>query len=99
MGFTKCAAPTKVACKAAVAAVENDVKAIVEALKSIKGPKDLVLKIVDNMFNDSEDIFGELAAASKAFKESQYMGSGRELGMAFRRMLVGKSSSPSMTFI
>merc|ERR1712228_877280 len=91
--FTKCAAPAKATCKAAIGAVENDVKAIVAALKAIKGPKDLVLKIVDNLFSDSEDIFGELSAASKAFKASQYMGSGRQLGMALYRMLVGKSNS------
>merc|ERR1711972_268149 len=91
--FTKCAAPAKATCKAAIGAVENDVKAIVAALKAIKGPKDLVLKIIDNIFDDSEDIFGELSAASKAFKAAQYMGSGRQLGMAFHRMLVGKSNS------
>merc|ERR1712066_304407 len=97
--FTKCAAPAKATCEAAIGAVENDVKAIVAALKAIKGPKDLVLKIVDNLFSDSEDIFGELSAASKAFKAAQYMGSGRQLGMAFHRMLVGKSNSTTQLIV
>merc|ERR1712066_1088525 len=97
--FTKCAAPAKATCKAAIGAVENDVKAIVAALKAVKGPKDLVLKIIDNLFTDSEDIFGELSNASKAWKAVQYMGSGRQLGMAFHRMLVGESNSTTTTLI
>merc|ERR1712060_288687 len=90
--FVKGAAPTKATCKAAVSAVERDVKAIVAVLKQIKGPKDLVLKVVDNLFNDGEEIFGEISTASKSYRAGQYMGSGRDLGMAFRRMLVGKAN-------
>merc|ERR1712241_1111428 len=90
--FVKGAASTRETCKSAVVAVENDVKAIVSALKSIHGPEDLVLKIVDHIFEDSEDIFGELSAASKAYRLAEYVGSGRQLGMAFRRMLVGATA-------
>merc|ERR1712228_189489 len=97
--FTKCAAPARATCQAAIGVVENDVKAIVAALKAIKGPKDLVLKIVANFFSDSEDIFDELSAASKAFKAAEYMGSGRQLGMAFHRMLVGLPNSEPPTLI
>merc|ERR1712176_691697 len=97
--FTKCGAPAKATCKAAIGAVENDVKAIVAALKAIKGPKDLVLKVVDNLFTDSEDVFGEISSASKKWKAAQYMGSGRQLGMAFHRMIVGKPNSTIPTLI
>merc|ERR1719401_3334855 len=92
--FVKGAAPTKATCKAAVSAVERDVKAIVAVLKQIKGPKDLVLKVIDNLFGDGEEIFGDMSTASKSYRVGQYMSSGRDLGMAFRRMLVGK---PNMT--
>merc|ERR1712190_271275 len=90
--FVKGAAPTKATCKAAVSAVEHDVKAIVAVLEQIKGPKDLVLKVVDNLFGDGEEIFGDFSIASKSYRAGQYMGSGRGLGMAFRRMLVGKAN-------
>merc|ERR1712226_1082216 len=93
--FVKGAAPTKATCKAAVSAVERDVKAIVAVLEQIKGPKDLVLKVVDNLFGDGEEIFGDLSTSSKSYRAGQYMGSGRDLGMAFRRMLIGKPNVTS----
>merc|ERR1712194_948045 len=94
--FVKGAAPTKATCAAAVSAVEADVKTIIAALKSVHGIKGLIFKLIDNFFGDGDEIFGELSAAAKAYRLAQYVGSGRELGMALRRMLVGKvSPSPA----
>merc|ERR1712113_848742 len=92
--FVKGEANTKATCKAAVVAVENDVKTIISSLKSIHGVKDLVAKIIDDVLLDGEDIFGELSAAGKAYGLADYFGSGRQLGMAFRRLLVGGPPAP-----
>lgn len=84
---------TKTTCKV----VEGDVKAIMQALKQIKGPKDLLVHIVDNFFDDGEPIFGGLAAAERAYKTGwDFMTAGEELGKVFRRMLVGEiNAAPS----
>jgi len=87
----KGAASTKATCKAASAEIKIDIKAIISALMKIHGPKDFVIHIVDNLFTDGAKIFGELAAAGKNYKATQYLSSGRELGMAFRRMVVGEA--------
>merc|ERR1712087_1039580 len=67
----------------------GNVKAIISAILKFKGPKDAVIHIVDNLFADGETIFEELGEAGKEYKEAKYMGSGHNLGMAFRRILVG----------
>lgn len=94
--FVKGIKVTKAACKDAVSSVENDVKAIISALRHIHGPKDLLLNLFHNVLSFGEDIFGELSRAAEAYRAAQYMGSGRELGMAFRRMLLGE---PNVTTV
>merc|ERR1711879_212908 len=88
--LVKGAAATKDTRKAAVLAVGHDVNEIIDVLKHIKGPEDLVLKIINNMFADSEEIFGDLSTADKVYRSPQYMVSGRELGMALRHILIGR---------
>merc|ERR1712203_714766 len=93
--FVKGITVTKAACNDAVLAVEIDVKAIISGLKHMHGLKDLVFHLVENFFKFSEDIFGELALADKDYHDAQYMSSGRELGMAFRRILLGTVTMPT----
>jgi hypothetical protein len=86
------------AAKTTCKVVGADVKAIVQALKQIHGPKDLVIHIVDNFFGDGEPIFGGLAAAERAYKTGwDFMTAGQELGKVFRRMLVGEINAASKT--
>merc|ERR1711920_395489 len=79
--------------------VLTDLKNILASLRQIKGPKDLVIHIVDHMFEDSEQIFAELAAAEHAYKTGwDYMTAGQQLGMSVRRMLIGEGGdSPTPT--
>lgn len=78
--------------------VASDLKLIAGALKKIHGPKDLVTHIVTNLFEDGEKIFGQLAAAEHAYKTGwDYMTTGQNLGMVFRRLLVGELNSTSVT--
>merc|ERR1712039_682156 len=83
-------ASVKATCATAAKETVQDVEAIVRVLKSRKGPKDIILHSIDNLFDDGEKIFGELSAAGKVYKTADYMGSGRQLGMALRRILVGE---------
>jgi len=86
------------AAKATCNVVRKDVTSIIKAMKQIKGPKDLVIHIVDHMFDDGENIFAELSAAIKAYKTGwDFMTAGQQLGMAFRRMLVGEVNAASTT--
>jgi hypothetical protein len=83
-------------CKAAGEVAKADVKAIVEAIKKIHGIEGLIDNIVHNLFADGEIIFGELAAAEHAHRTKDAIGSGRQLGMALRRCLVG-AAHPNST--
>merc|ERR1712070_1296559 len=56
------------AAKTTCKVVGADVMAIIQALKQIHGPKDLVIHIVNNFFDDGEAIFGGLAAAVRDYK-------------------------------
>jgi len=86
------------AAKTTCKVVGADVTAIIQALRQIHGPKDLVIHIVDNLFDDGEPIFGELASAERAYKTGwDFMTAGQELGKAFRRMLVGEVRTASTT--
>lgn len=86
------------AAKAKCKKLGADAKKIIGQLKKIHGPKDLVIHIVSNLFDDGEKIFGELAAAESAYKTGwDYMTAGTQLGMAFRRMLVGESNTTMTT--
>merc|ERR1712190_509131 len=78
-------------CKDVPKIIVTNVKAIISAIRKFKGPKDAVIHIVDNLFADGETIFEELGEAGKDYKETKYMGSGHNLGMAFRRILVGNA--------
>lgn len=86
-------------CEASLKVTIKDIKAIVAGLKEIHGPKDLVMHILDNLFSDGENIFGELASAAASHKSKDCMDAGRYMGMAFRRTLVGEAKPNSTTLI
>merc|ERR1740121_867186 len=71
--------------------VVSDLKSLMHALRQIKGPRDLVHRVVNHLFDDSDKIFGELSAADKAYKTGwDYMTAGQQMGMSMRRMLIGE---------
>lgn len=92
----KSAAATKAACKAVSTEIKANVHAIVAALKQIKGPKDFVIHVIDNLFSNAENIFTNLSEAGRAYRTAEYRDSGRQLGHVFRMMLVG-NAGPNTT--
>jgi len=72
--------------------VEADLKTLIGAIKQVPHqPKALFLEIVHNLLQDGNKILAELSASEKAYKTGRdYQTSGQNLGMAFRRMLVGE---------
>jgi len=61
------------------------------SLKQLHGPRDWAVHILDHLVQDGDKIFGELSQADKSYKTGwDYMTAGQNLGMAFRRMLVGE---------
>lgn len=85
-------------CKASLKTTEMDIKIIVDGLKKIHGPKDLLHHLMANLLDDGVKIFDELGAAADSHKNKQCMDAGRHMGMAFRRVLVGEAS-PSATVL
>jgi len=84
--------------KAACKATETDLKTIFAVMEKITGPKNLVDHVMDNIAADGEQIFGEFAAAAHAHKNKQCTEAGRDMGMAFRRSLIG-ATTPNATII
>lgn len=71
-------------------AAHTDVLGIMDVLKQIHGPKELVKHIADDVKHDFDHIFAELGAALKAFREKKYDDFGRHLGMFLHRLVIGK---------
>lgn len=68
----------------------TDVLGIMEVLKQIHGPKDFVKHIADDFTHDMDNIFAELGAALKAFRQKKFDDFGHHLGMFLHRLVIGK---------
>jgi hypothetical protein len=82
---------TRVECKDAINAAEENMYEIKKELQGLHGLGDLAMHMLHNLMTDNENISGELAKAAEAHKKHDCIGAGRELGMAFRRTLVGET--------
>jgi len=80
-------------CKTALETTKTDDLDILKKLKAMHGLKDLAEHMLHNLLHDSE-IFSDLQKAADFHKKRDCMGAGREMGMAFRRTLVGPTPSP-----
>jgi hypothetical protein len=82
---------TKQECKDAIDAAEDNMYEIQKELKGLHGPGDLAMHMLHNLMTDNQNISAELAKAAEAHKKRDCMAAGREMGMAFRRTLVGET--------
>lgn len=82
---------TKEECKEAAKSGEQNMKQIIAKLMAMHGLKDLAQHMFENLLSDTENINGDLAKAAVAYKSKDCKGAGRELGMAFRKILVGET--------
>lgn len=68
----------------------TDVLGILEVLKQIKGPVDLIKHMGDDLTHDTENIIAELDKAFKAYSQKNWNDFGNHLGQFLHRIVIGK---------
>jgi len=87
----KAAPGAEATCKAMM----HQVEATINVIKQYHGLEDAIDHIVHNVLSDAEMIFAELSQMEANGKDGDYMNAGVQMGMAFRRMLVGEPPKAS----
>jgi len=71
--------------------LKSAVQDLSRAFGRLHGPGNMMIHMLDHLVEGGDKIFAELAEADKYYKTGQnYIPAGENLGMAFRRMLVGE---------
>jgi hypothetical protein len=68
----------------------NDVMGILDVLKQIHSPGDLVKHVEDDLRHDMDNIFEEAGRAFVAFRQQKYEDFGSHLGAFLHRLVIGK---------
>lgn len=77
-------------------ATEDDLASMVAAVKEIEGFKDLLKKMRKHFIFNSKIIIGDVLAAQANWKNGDYEGFGKHLGMALHRLALGKFHDDSL---